>query len=148
MEWLSKNLIGHRKPDLILWTGDSISHDLIGISEEDVLESIRKLTNLIKKWFPQTPLVLSLGNHDFEPANYQSFEKTNSRFLDELSIIWKDSFLGSEDSISKFREFGFFAVDAPDTIGKDLRIISINTQSCYVINAALTKELNDSGKQL
>lgn len=47
IEWLSKNLIGHRKPDLILWTGDSISHDLVGISEEDVLESIRKLTKLI-----------------------------------------------------------------------------------------------------
>jgi len=33
IEWLSKNLVGHRKPDIILWTGDSISHDLIGITE-------------------------------------------------------------------------------------------------------------------
>jgi hypothetical protein len=47
VEWLSKNLIGHRKPDLILWTGDSISHDLVGISEEDVFMSIQKLTKLI-----------------------------------------------------------------------------------------------------
>ena len=33
MEWLGKNI----KPQLILWTGDSSSHDLYNLHEEDVL---------------------------------------------------------------------------------------------------------------
>lgn len=67
---MSKNLVGHRKPDVILWTGDSISHDLTGILEEDIYKVIKKLTKLIRHSFPGVPIVVSLGNHDFEPANH------------------------------------------------------------------------------
>jgi 3',5'-cyclic AMP phosphodiesterase CpdA len=96
--WLSKNLLGHRKPDLILWTGDSISHDLTGITEDIVYESIIKLTKLIKKGFPNVPLILCLGNHDFEPANHQFFDKPKSEFLQRLSEIWLESFLGHDSA--------------------------------------------------
>jgi len=92
IEWLSKNLVGHRKPDMILWTGDSISHDLTGITESDIYDSIIKLTELIRKAFPDTPLILTLGNHDFETANHQFFDQPNSDFLKKLSNIWLDSF--------------------------------------------------------
>jgi sphingomyelin phosphodiesterase len=140
--------LGHRKPDLILWTGDSISHDLTGIIEEHVYDSIIKLTSLIKKAFPGTPLLLCLGNHDFEPANHQFFDQPYTAFLQKLAEIWFESFLGQSSAFEKFQEYGYFALDAPPHIGDNLRIISINTQSCYVFNAGLTKELNDAGNQL
>ena len=56
---------------MILWMGDSVSHDMHNIQEQDVIKSIDLITDLIKKYYPQTPLVVTLGNHDFEPANYQ-----------------------------------------------------------------------------
>lgn len=36
LKWLKENLKGHDKPNLILWTGDSISHDMNQIELEDV----------------------------------------------------------------------------------------------------------------
>lgn len=48
IESLSKLLIGHRKPDVILWTGDSISHDLTGVTQELVYESVQHLTTILK----------------------------------------------------------------------------------------------------
>ena len=74
MEWLNENLRGHLKPDLILWTGDSVSHGLVYMTEEEVLRTISILSNLIKEAFPSIPIVFSVGNHDFEPANTQRFD--------------------------------------------------------------------------
>ena len=41
------------------------------ISEEDVYYTIEALTKMIEMYFPETPVIVSIGNHDFEPANYQ-----------------------------------------------------------------------------
>jgi hypothetical protein len=43
------------------------------MTEAKVIETIQILTDLITKYFPETPLIASLGNHDFEPTNYQDF---------------------------------------------------------------------------
>jgi|LauGreDrversion4_2_1035121.scaffolds.fasta_scaffold161951_2 hypothetical protein len=40
MEWLKENLRGHLKPSLILWTGDSTSHEMVETSEEHVIQTI------------------------------------------------------------------------------------------------------------
>jgi len=66
VEWLAENL----EPDLILWTGDSSSHDLYNMGEKDVRETISTLSDLLYSYFPTTPIIPSLGNHDFHPPNY------------------------------------------------------------------------------
>lgn len=43
LEWLGQN----EKIDLILWTGDSVSHDLHSITHTDVIHSLKNLTELI-----------------------------------------------------------------------------------------------------
>lgn len=70
MQWLKENLRGELQPDLILWTGDNVSHDMQHMTEEKVIETLQVLTDLIKEFYPDVPLVAILGNHDFEPANY------------------------------------------------------------------------------
>lgn len=85
LKWLSKKL---PTPEYVLWTGDSVSHDLIGLTGEDVLESLQKSTDLIRKYFPNSELIVALGNHDFEVANFQSFETPNSPFLHQVAEIW------------------------------------------------------------
>ena len=70
IQWLKQNLRGDLKPDLILWTGDSASHDITGMTEESLIETLKTLTNIIKISFSDVPLVVSIGNHDFDPANF------------------------------------------------------------------------------
>ena len=66
MDWMHENFIGdHLKPDVILWTGDSISHDVRSLTENHVYESIQILTDLMQKAFPEVPILVSIGNHDF-----------------------------------------------------------------------------------
>jgi predicted MPP superfamily phosphohydrolase len=81
LEWLRAHLIGDLKPSLILWTGDSVSHDIRHMTEEHVVLTLETLTNLIKEFFPDVPLIASLGNHDFEPANYQDFSESESNYI-------------------------------------------------------------------
>jgi len=52
MSWLKENLRGHLKPDLILWTGDSVSHGLTYMTEKEVLTTVFILSELIKETFP------------------------------------------------------------------------------------------------
>lgn len=66
MEWLKNNI----KPDIILWTGDSSSHDLFNMKASDVRNTISNLTSLISLNFPGVPVIPALGNHDFHPPNY------------------------------------------------------------------------------
>jgi len=70
IEWLNQNLRGDLKPDLILWTGDSANHDINEETEESVIETIKTLTDILKSGFPEVPLVVSIGNHDFAPASF------------------------------------------------------------------------------
>lgn len=65
----------------MLWTGDQIGHDLHNVSPQEIIENIQTLTTLIKSYFPDTPLIPTLGNHDFYPPNYQPFNVT---FTDHL----------------------------------------------------------------
>mmetsp|Transcript_27023 Transcript_27023/g.19483 ORF Transcript_27023/g.19483 Transcript_27023/m.19483 type:complete len:81 (+) Transcript_27023:949-1191(+) len=75
------------KPDAIIWTGDSISHDFYALETEDILHTIKSLTDLLIETFPDTPIIPAIGNHDFDPANIQSFRNENQskRILDEIS---------------------------------------------------------------
>lgn len=70
MKWFKENLQGEMKPSLIIWSGDSVSHDLTHMTKDKVVQTLKILTQLIKEAFPGVPLVISIGNHDFEPANY------------------------------------------------------------------------------
>ena len=97
IEWLKENLRGEMAPDLILWTGDSVSHDMQHMTEETILETLKKLTNLIQSNFPDVPLIVNIGNHDFEPANYQNFKESSSEYLQKVGTIWHESLGDSFD---------------------------------------------------
>lgn len=68
MELLSQ--LQGEKIDMIVWTGDQIGHDLHNISPQEVIENIQTLSETITRYFPDTPVFPTLGNHDFYPPNY------------------------------------------------------------------------------
>jgi hypothetical protein len=45
------------------------------VTEEHVYRSIQILTDLLRDSFPDVPILVSLGNHDFHPANVQAFDQ-------------------------------------------------------------------------
>ena len=70
--------------DLILWTGDSLSHDIFSTTAEEPMQIIANLSSLIRKYFPDVPVVPVLGNHDYYPVNYFDVNSDNNDFLIEI----------------------------------------------------------------
>lgn len=65
-EFINKEI----KPDVILWTGDSVPHNMW--EEKNYKEKIKYLetvTDYFKANFTNTTLYPSMGNHDFERSN-------------------------------------------------------------------------------
>lgn len=42
---------------------------MIQMTEETILETVKILSSLVEEAFPNIPVIFSIGNHDFEPAN-------------------------------------------------------------------------------
>jgi len=126
MAWLNENLRGHLKPELILWTGDSVSHGVEYMTEKEVLETVHILSMLITETYPEVPIVFSLGNHDFEPSNTQKFSFDESAFLKDINQFWVDTLPETERVKLQFQKFGFYSSKVV-LHGRSLLIVSINT---------------------
>lgn len=68
------------------------------ISPQEVIDNIVTLSHLLKKYFPETPLIPALGNHDFYPPNYQSFNQTMTNHLHHIGETWR-MFVDDNDAI-------------------------------------------------
>ncbi len=80
---------------MIIWTGDSPSHDLWQITEDDVAKTIEQVTELIKEKFPGVPMYMTLGNHDFHPPNTQDMSLKRTAHLKNIASLW-EHFIGPE----------------------------------------------------
>ncbi|PAV87727.1 hypothetical protein WR25_03763 [Diploscapter pachys] len=71
--WTVEHMLQHTSQnhqiDAIILTGDYINHVDWQYSEDEHLVVLRKLQNLIVKYFPSTPTYWSLGNHEGVPVN-------------------------------------------------------------------------------
>ncbi|GFO25609.1 acid sphingomyelinase-like phosphodiesterase 3b [Plakobranchus ocellatus] len=73
--------------DFILWTGDNAAHiPTPEFSLKRNLYMINAVTSAIKRNFPNTLLIPSLGNHDFFPADYTN--GTESELYDSVCQMW------------------------------------------------------------
>ena len=74
VEWIKES---GEDIDMILWTGDSVAHDIHRVTEDRTFESIVQLSTLLKQYFPTTLVIPVLGNHDFHPLNYYNTNEPN-----------------------------------------------------------------------
>jgi len=58
------------KPDVALWGGDSIPHNLDTISFDSNLDTLLKATELVKDNIKDAKLYATVGNHDTYPQDY------------------------------------------------------------------------------
>jgi predicted MPP superfamily phosphohydrolase len=58
------------KPDIVIWTGDSVPHNIWGNSDEEVVEMVYKVSDLVYQYLGSTAKIYPvLGNHDIYPLN-------------------------------------------------------------------------------
>lgn len=57
------------KPDVALWGGDSVPHNIGTISFESNLDTLVKATELVKNNLKDVKLYATVGNHDTYPLD-------------------------------------------------------------------------------
>ncbi|XP_037777507.1 sphingomyelin phosphodiesterase-like [Penaeus monodon] len=123
----------HKDLDLILWTGDLIPHNVWNTSREGNLDIIRQTVQMVKEYFPDTPVFPAIGNHESHPVNafpqpYIENEFDISWLYDEISALWA-TWLPADVAASVTYSAFYSTLIKPG-----LRILSINTNYCYGFN--------------
>ncbi|XP_054854632.1 acid sphingomyelinase-like phosphodiesterase 3b [Eublepharis macularius] len=129
-------------PDFILWTGDDTPHvPNEKLSEEAVLDIIKRLTDLIKHVFPDTQVYPAMGNHDYHPKN--QFPAENNKIYNSVAELWHPWL--SNSSVLTFKEGAFYSEKLSGS-GPTRRMIVLNT-NLYYENNNQTISLADPGGQ-
>ena len=55
--------------DLIIWTGDLMSHNVWNTTKQDVINAVKVFSDLVYKYFPGVKVFPALGNHEAHPVN-------------------------------------------------------------------------------
>lgn len=135
-------------PDLVMWTGDNVAHDIWNQTNHKNTEATIKITEFIKAHWPEMPVFVSTGNHEFYPVNVESFKVDNQPILELLAEHWKDWI--DDDTMEQFKKYGYYHLKLKD-LNEDfenVRVITLNTQSANDLNWSLLTTLNDPGNQL
>jgi sphingomyelin phosphodiesterase len=64
------------KPDIVIWTGDSVPHNIWGVSEEEVVDGVTRVSDLVFRYLGATAKIYpGMGNHDLYPLNIERFDQ-------------------------------------------------------------------------
>ncbi|XP_046447290.1 sphingomyelin phosphodiesterase-like [Daphnia pulex] len=132
VEQMSKH---HLDSAYIIWTGDLVPHDIWSTSREENMLIHERLLNLVKRFFPDTPIYPTLGNHDAHPVNTFALPEITDQELgtgwlyQDAERLWTKFGLPSEAS-STIRHGGYYTA----LVQPGLRIVSLNTNYCYTFN--------------
>ncbi|KAJ6240179.1 sphingomyelin phosphodiesterase [Anaeramoeba flamelloides] len=122
--------------DFVINSGDSFPHALG--TAEDKLQTIENVTNAIRKYFPNTPIFYSPGNHDFEPTHCCSpgpntwLQKMSHAVFEILNPEQKKTFL----------QGGYYS-----QVISGLRVVIMNTVLYYHDNRNTTDSTGDISGQ-
>lgn len=139
------------KPDLLVWTGDTVPHYVWGITNEFVVEEVHKASELISQYLLNITVIYPvIGNHDSFPFNNYKFESPEGEpSLQGYKDSWEDFI--DEDAMRQISQYGFYSTNLKlkdGTVFKDTKIISLNSVACYKYNAFILDIPGDPGDQL
>lgn len=141
-----ETIVNDIKPDLIIWTGDNVPHNPWVTNEQEVFNITTVFVDLLYNKYNYTkPVFPSLGNHEESIADQYdpSASGREEYFLQEMAKIFKNWL--SEDEAESFRKNGYYTTKYLNT---NLRIISVNSLLCDVLNFFLIKDPTDPGGQV
>ena len=136
--------------DWIIYTGDSPGSNYWAYSRTDVFEMEEKVLNTITTKFPNIPVYVSLGNHDYLPINFlpthdEKHTVLSGKWLYDnlVNLEWAQRSL-DQKSRSQWADQGFFS----KSINKNLRVISLNNNFCLAENGVTLLHKSDPGDHL
>jgi len=120
----------------ILWTGDNIDHEVWRQEQATQTAPTYNATQYLKEYFPNTTIYPMFGNHEgFFTDQYDTVGEADEWLLTELGDMWEDWF--SEETLNEFRKNSYYSLINPKF---NLKIISLDTQTCDTLNFDLIKE--------
>jgi len=133
------------KPDVVLWTGDSIPHNIESVTFDETVNNMARVSREVADGLKGIPIYAAPGNHDTYPADIflGHYAQENAAFT-EWAKDWDSfSFLKDPEQMKNFNDFGYYSaplVFANGTqIGKNFsKVISINSNFYYQANFELT----------
>ena len=117
LRWASQVL----RPDVVLYTGDTVSHGLLRQGVRENIEASRVVTELFDQHFPQTPVFATHGNHDTFPVD-QTIPVVYPMMLRAIGAQWSTPWL-SPEAAHTFQTDGQYV----QTVFPKLDIVSFNT---------------------
>jgi sphingomyelin phosphodiesterase len=150
LNFIYKNSNSTIIPEIIIWTGDNPTHNLLNLSNQGGVLNITKILtdqiNDITKSLNYTIQIYpSLGNHEkfpndiLNPFDEYSLKQVYRAYGD----IWRN-WLG-EEAYKTFIQFGYYSKLHPNS---NLRIISYNCLYCDSLNFYLIKNPTDPQLQI
>ncbi len=122
----------------ILWTGDNIDHEVWAQTQDTQLDPTRNATSYLQQFFPNTTIYPMFGNHEaFFTDQFDTFGNSDDWLKTELGSIWQSLF--TQDTLNEFTTNSYYS-----TVNEqhNLKIISLDTQTCDTLNFQLIKETN------
>ena len=134
-----KHIGGDKGYDLAMFTGDLVAHDdLYRYSRDYVLYAEQAQFDIMKSFLGDTPVLVTLGNHDTSPENTMTIpglpngqSHTYDWDLDYVAKLWQHKGWIDAKNAGRVREhYGSFSMSPR----KGLRVISLNTDYWYYVN--------------
>lgn len=122
-------------PAFIVHGGDSYPH--FPNESEPVAQAVYNSSHLLRKYFPNTPIIYTLGNHDLFPAHHVL---PNSTWLQTITDQISD-FLNEEQQFT-FSQGGYYSAHV-----NGLKLIVVNTNYYFILNKYTWFKRKDIGNQ-
>ncbi|KAL6076104.1 Sphingomyelin phosphodiesterase [Balamuthia mandrillaris] len=128
--------------DFIIWTGDNPPHDIWNENQQMQIERTKRVVDIIKESFPTVPVFPALGNHESFPVDQFPSPPRNEWLMKPLASFfstWLD-----KDALATFVKGGYYTT----LVKPGLRLVSLNTQYCDIMNFWLIANFTDPADQL
>ena len=145
-----KNVI---KPDLVMWGGDSIPHNVDTLTIETNIEIMKQITKQVQDGLGDIKIYPCIGNHDTYPQDVINMQvPRENKAINEWGPSW-DSMIGDPDQIENWKNWGYFSLPFVTSDGTPIgetpsRIISLNSNICYQYNWESMMQFEDPGNML
>jgi len=130
--------------DMIMWTGDNISHDVWHQSIANQTVNTFDATEEIIKYFPNTTVYPMFGNHEAYPGDqFDVVDNTTFWLTERLSGMWKMWL--DDEALQTFRKKSYYSM-----VDKrfNVKIIALDTQACDSLNFYLIRDPSDPMHEL
>jgi sphingomyelin phosphodiesterase len=136
--WTIENMLKHinqteKNIDYIMLSGDYMSHKDWSYTRQDHLNIIKNLTDLIEKYFPETPTFWTIGNHEGVPVNTFGPHFVPKQFRPQwlYSAVYNS---GKKWLNAKNAKEMIYRASYAIKLSPKLKLITVNTGYCETTN--------------